>query len=200
MACSLTQGFSLDCKDALGGISDICLAPWSTIVATGLSYDITTGEVQDLPSSITLYRYEVDDLQGSWNDGGTAEENGGFVFNPEVTVKLRKIDYAKRKELTLLIQNRLVLFIIPHRGSNFDKKIFVVGLSRGLRVTAGGFEHAAEIGGFSGLNLTFTGQQTEPSRMLEAYTDYPFDNTAFSSLTISPAINQASYPSAITES
>lgn len=199
MACSLTQGFSLDCKSQMGGISDICIAPYTSVVATGLSYDITTGEVQDLPTGITLYRYEVDDLQSSFNENGTAEENGGFTFAPELSVKLRGIDYAKRKELTLLIQNRVVVFVIPHRASNYDKKIFVLGLYRGLRVTSGGFEHAAEMGGFSGLNLTFTGQQAEPLRMLEAYTDYPFDNAAFS-LTISPAINQASYPSAITES
>jgi len=199
MACSLTQGFQNGCYDSLGGISDICIATWATVVATGLEYNVTTGDVQDLPTGLTLYRYEVDDLQGSFGDAGTAEDNGGFYFSPEATFRLRKIDSEKRKELTLLIQNRVVLFIIPHRGANYDKKIFVVGLSRGLRVTAGGFEHGAAMGDFSGLNLTFTGMQSEPSRLLEAYTEYPFDNAAFS-LTVSPAININSYPTAITES
>lgn len=192
MACALTQGFSRGCKDELGGIQDICIAAWSTVVATGLAYDATTGDVEDLPTGITLYRYEVDDIQGSWLEPGTAEENGGFIYEPEVAVRLRGITSNMRKELNLLAKNRVVLFIIPHRGSGYNKQVFAVGLYRGLQLTAGGFAHEAGLAGFSGMNLTFSGQQAEPTRLVEAYTSAPFDNAAFS-LTVSPAFNASAY-------
>lgn len=193
MSCALTQGFSRDCKDHLAGITDIVLGAWSTVVASGLAYDSLTGEVEDLPSTITLYRYEVDDLSGNWEDAGTAEENGQFVFNPTITFRLRNIDTSMRKEFNLLIKNRLVAFIVPHRGSGFDKKLYAVGLDRGLQVTTGGFSHGAAPGDFTGLNVTLSGAQWSPGRLVEAYTAVPFDNTAFNNVTISPAFVAAAY-------
>jgi hypothetical protein len=192
MACALTQGFSRDCKDELGGITDIVIGAFSTVAATGLVYDGTTGEVEDLPTGITLYRYEVDDMNTSFTDPLTAEENGAAKWAPEITTQLRKIDSNKRKELQLLAKNRVVVFLVPHRSSGFDKKIYCFGLYRGLQLTAGGFEHGAGMGDFSGLKLTFSGEQAEPMRLVEAYTSVPFDNALFS-LTISPAFPAVGY-------
>jgi len=192
MACALTTGFSRDCKDEVGGITDICIASWAAVVATGLAYDATTGEVEDLPTGLALFRYEVDDLNSSFTDPLTAEENGGASWSPEVSCQLRGITAAMRKELNLLAKNRVVAFIVPHRSSGYAKKIFAVGLYRGLQLTGGGFEHGAGIGDFSGLKLTLSGMQSEPIRLVEAYTSVPFDNAAFS-LTVSPAFNAAAY-------
>lgn len=185
MACSLAQGFSLDCKDALGGVSDICIASYDTVVATG--FVLTSGEITDLPTGITLWRYQVDDLSGAFSSPGTAEENGPMVYTTEITCRLRGITNTKRTELQLLSRNRVVLFVVPHRGPGWDKKIFAFGTYRGLQLTAGGFEHGAGMGDFTGLNLTFSGQTPIPDpRLVAAYTSIPFDNAAFS-LTVDPA-------------
>lgn len=178
------------CKDALAGISNIYLASFANVVTTGYDVDNVTGQVSDLPTDLILYRYEVDDLNANLNDAGIAEDNGAFSFNPEVVARLQGITYQKRKELLQLIKNRLVLFIEPHRGSGYDQRLIAVGLYRGLQVTTGGFEHGAAMGDFSGMNLTFSGQQAEPSRLVEPYTDYPLDNFT---VTVSPAVNQAQY-------
>jgi len=185
MACSLTQGHSLDCKDALGGITDVVLAAYDDVIATG--FTLTSGEITDLPTGITLYRYQVDDLNATFDSPGTAEENGPMVWTTEITCRLRGISNNKRTELQLLARNRLVVFLVPHRGPGWDKKIFACGTYRGLQLTAGGFSHGAGMGDFTGMNLTFSGQTPIPDpRLVAAYTAIPFDNAAFS-LTVSPA-------------
>lgn len=192
MACALTTGFALGCKDQYGGIAYVCLAAWSSVVATGLAFDSSTGEVEDLPTGLALFSYAVDDLAGNFGDIGSAEENGAFVYNPELVFRLRGMTAAMRKEFELLIKNRVVAFVVPHRGSGYDKKIFAIGLYRGLQVTSGGFEHGAGLADFSGLNVTLSGQQAQASRLVEAYTALPFDNAAFS-LTVSPAFVAAEF-------
>ena len=64
MSCPLTQGFSLDCKDAIGGIKSVrfaSLSDWETLDA---SVD-ASGVVTFGSASQVFYKYELDKEESS---------------------------------------------------------------------------------------------------------------------------------------
>ena len=103
MACNLTQGFTLDCKDAVGGIKSIHLIDW---VADGFA--ISDGEVTGITATGTVvsgstYTYELPKGVGSMTTTTNVSQENGTVFNQtDIVARLRKLSTTKRNELKLL--------------------------------------------------------------------------------------------------
>jgi hypothetical protein len=58
MSCALTQGFTLDCKTAVGGIKSVRFASLSDY--QGLAAVVSTGAIQSFASATGVFRkYEV---------------------------------------------------------------------------------------------------------------------------------------------
>lgn len=179
MACELTQGFALDCKDTWGGIIEIFLCQHEDVL-TGVVYDGTSGEVEDLPT-LTLYRYVCEKNTGSMIAAVNANEQGSVTYTTTVTAQMRKLTTLKRKELLLLAKNRLCVFV---RDTNDN--IWMCGRKRGLELTGGDFGTGAAQGDFNGVNLILSGEEIDVPLRVEAFTTNPFDNVAFA-VTVSPA-------------
>jgi hypothetical protein len=179
MACELTTGFNLDCKDSWGGIKEIFLQQHEDF-ATGIVYDGTSGEVEDLPTA-TLYRYVCEKNTGSMVSAVNANEQGSVTFTTTVTAQLRKITTTKRKELMTLAKNRLAVFV-----RDMNDNIWFCGRFRGMELTGGDFTTGTALGDFNGVNLVLSGEEIDIPIKVEAFTTNPFDNAAFA-ITVSPA-------------
>ncbi|MBT8172032.1 hypothetical protein KJN74_04090, partial [Candidatus Bathyarchaeota archaeon] len=108
MACNLTQGFTLDCKDAVGGIKSIHLIDWAS---TGFS--VVDGEVTGTTvASGDVYTYELPKGVGSMTTTTNVSQENGTVFNQsDIVARLRKLSTTKRNELKLLAQNRVFCIV-----------------------------------------------------------------------------------------
>lgn len=177
MACDLTTGFALDCKDGIGGIKEIFLAA-HTEVQTNVT--IVANVVTTL-GTMTLYRYELPKNTGSFVQTPSIDPNAGTTFWTQVvTAILFKLSTTKNKEIALLAKQRLVVFV---RDQNDN--IWIVGRQDSAYLSDATFATGTGKGDLNGVTLGFTAEEKLPAEALSPYTTNPFDN--FADVTVSPA-------------
>lgn len=176
MACTLTTGRQLDCKDFIGGIRTVM---FQAVADYSPTYD-GNGELSAIAAD-TVFRYELAKGTGNFTETiQSAPENGTIFYEGVVNIKLHKLTRADRDEIKLLAQNRLVIYILDNNNNQF-----VIGETNGAELTAGTGSTGTALGDMSGYDLTFTSQEAEPMRFAGTGTTNPFDN--ITNLTVSPA-------------
>jgi len=182
MACELTTGFGLGCREGMGSIKRIWLQQWSDF-ETGIAFDATTGEIETLPEA-TIYPYYLDKMFSNSFVQTLSTENGVIMYTQTLTFSLSKMETSKRNEFHLMAKNRgLVAFVEDNNGS-----IWMLGRNRGLEISTLEATSGAASGDFNGYNVTLVGEEPNPAERLEAYTTTPFDNAGFADITIGAAI------------
>ena len=175
MACDLTAGRLLDCKDSVGGIRSILLMPLTDYTPT------YTATVLTSVATSTGYRYDLPKATGLFSEGITiSSENGTVFYEDTLTIKLHRLDNAMRNELVNIAQTRMVCFILDNNNNQW-----AMGEVLGAELTAGTAATGTSLGDAYGYDLTIMSQEREPMRNCGAYTTNPWDN--LTGLTVSPA-------------
>jgi hypothetical protein len=183
MACVLTQGFSSDCLDGLGGSKEILLCNWSDF-QSGITIDPTTEEIDTLPAA-TIFKYVPLKNSLVWTETPTpSAENGTLFYAESIVFRMGALSAAKRLEFKKLAAAKLIAFVRLYTAVGTVDKIVCVGRESGLYLSAGNWGSGAARGDFSGYEFTLTAEEPIPANYLEAYTDVPFDN--FPDITVSP--------------
>jgi hypothetical protein len=176
MACELTKGRGLDCKDAIGGIKAVYFVQHEdATIAT------SAGEVTDIDLTTNLFKYTLPKGTGSFTETiQSSAENGTVFYEPSVNIKLHKLTVGDRNEINLLAQNRLIVFVEMNlKHGNGKNNIWCLGVDNGLELSAGTSSSGTAMGDLNGYDLTFTGAESAPALLVESYTTTPFDNTGF---------------------
>lgn len=111
MACELSTGFTLDCKDGIGGIKQIMLCDAPTISFTLDANEIVT----DITGATSgdLFTYQLPTQTGSFEETINFNRDNGTVFYTQtVNVMLHKLSSAKRLELQKVAQARPIVFVL----------------------------------------------------------------------------------------
>jgi hypothetical protein len=170
MACELTAGFLLDCKDTIGGIKAIYVQQHADFL-NGVSVDPTTLEIDGL-STASVYKYVLPKHTGSFTEEvASSVENGTIFYTQTVTATFFKLTAARRKQLELLAKNRLVVFVQDNNNN-----IWMIGRMDGAEVTAASTATGVAKGDLNGYTITFTAEEKDKAYRLESYSDDPFDN------------------------
>lgn len=181
MACELTSGLLLNCKDGYAGIQRIWIQQRDDF-ATGVTIDATTLEVDGLPTA-TIYPFESEKNKGSFTES-TSSANGGILHTQTVTIVLNKMTAVKRKQLELLAKNRALVVFVWDKNN----KIWMVGRQYGAEVTAIEAVTGAAAADLNGYTITFVAEEPIAAEQLEQYTTEPFDNTGFAGITIGTSV------------
>ena len=153
MACALTQGYVLDCKDSLGGITEVLFIAHQDVSsyteASGVITAITKG------AGKRFYKYELVKATSSFVENINASvENGTVFYQQELTIILNKLQANTRNEILLLAKNLLDAIVKDNNG-----KYWYLGLTKGVDITAGSSGSGTAEGDRSGYTLTFTGKE-----------------------------------------
>lgn len=160
MACNLTQGFTLDCKDAVGGIKSIHLIDWASTGFTVSGGEVTATTVV----SGDVYTYELPKGVGSMTTTTNVSQENGTVFNQsDIVARLRKLSTTKRNELKLLSQNR-VFCIVKDNNDNY----WLAGNEYGCDITAMTSESGTAMGDVQGYNFTLSAIEAESPYLVQA--------------------------------
>jgi hypothetical protein len=155
MPCALTQGYVLDCKDSLGGITEVYFMALQDVASTTEASGVITALTKD--AGKRFYKYELVKETSSFVENVNASvENGSIFYQQELTVILNKLQANTRNEILLLAKNLLVAVVADNNG-----KYWYLGQTRGLDITAGSSQSGTAMGDRSGYTLTFTAK--EPS-------------------------------------
>ena len=179
MACNLTKGRNITCRDGVGGIKAIYLVQHDELT----SFTTASGELTDLDlgSGDDIYKYTLKRGTGSITETVNASsENGTVFYTHSVNVILHDLTKEDQNEIKLLAQQRMVIFAELNQLSSGGKnKIIAMGLDNGMELSAGTNQSGASLADLSGYTWTFEGQEPNPMQVVADYTTTPFDNSAF---------------------
>lgn len=153
MACALTQGFSLDCRDSIGGVK----AVWFIAHANVTAVTQASGVVTAITDTSSWYKYNLVKNTASLTENITGSvENGSVLYAPELNIIINKLQANTRNEILLLAQNTLMAIV-----QDQNNKYWLLGVQNGIDLTTGSAATGVAGGDRNGYSLTFTG--TEPA-------------------------------------
>jgi hypothetical protein len=151
MACELSTGFTLDCKDGIGGIKQIVLVDKAAVS----SFTLDASEVVTLiigPSAGDLYTYELPTQTGSFEETINFNRDAGTIFYTQtVNVMLNKLSSAKRLELQNVATARVIVFVEDTNGN-----WWAIGYEYGADLSTGTAASGTALGDMNGYTLAFT--------------------------------------------
>lgn len=162
MACDLSTGRTVPCKDVVGGIKAVYFANYGDLGA--ITYDVTnTDAIDSFGGTPTAYEYDVKGNSSFEQAITSSRENGTTFFEQTLNLTFTKLDKATHKQLKLMAYGRPHVFVEDYNGN-----IFVMGLLHGAEVTGGTIVTGAAMGDLSGYTLTLTAQEQVPANFLDA--------------------------------
>ena len=187
MACDLTKGRAVDCKDSIGGLRTMYILPnyCGNIEASATIADLemTDADFADWDTygdpttdKQTLLQYDLRPNVSSLTVNFNSDAATGTTFWTSVlSVTLQKLDHDTTNQLKLAAYNRSQIFVRDAMDN-----IFLLGMNAGCNVTSGTMATGAAKGDLSGYTLEFTSEEKLPPIQIAptsgpATTGYPWD-------------------------
>jgi hypothetical protein len=155
MSCALSQGYTLDCKDSIGGIK----AVWFIAAADVTAVTEASGIVSAITKSAgkVFYKYQLVKNSSSLTENVNANvQNGTVFYAQELAIVLNKMQANTRNEILLLAKNNLMAVV-----QDANDKYWLLGRENGLDLTAGSGATGTAQADRNGYTLTFSGGEKE---------------------------------------
>lgn len=162
MACELNTGFTLDCKDGIGGIKKIILLDYTEVTSFTFDGDEIVTAING-PIDADLYTYELPTQTGSFEETINFNRDAGTIFYTQtVNVMLNKLSSAKRLELQNVATVRLIVFVEDNNGN-----YWAIGYENGADLSTATAATGATLGDMNGLTLAFTHETPKRAYLLD---------------------------------
>jgi hypothetical protein len=160
MACSITKGYKLPCKDSRGGIKKIDFA-----VFDEYDFTVTGQEIATLPVSLTeVFRYEVKGTGNTLVETGTINtDNRTTEIAQVLTAVFPKLNKDFEVQLQALEAGRVIAFV-----HNYNGDVKVVGIDSGLDASTSTGQTGGAGGDLSGYNITLNAMDSKRAPFLSA--------------------------------
>jgi len=162
MACDITSGFVLGCRDNIGGIKAVYILSGSINSVA----DASDGLIESISGSGAFYKFELPRNVGDFNETPTpSQENGTIYYEQVVNIALHKMQSSTRNQMKVLGQNPNIKIIVETENGSVDGigKFWYVGQYRGLSLSSGTVATGVAAGDMNGYTLGFTGQEPLPA-------------------------------------
>jgi hypothetical protein len=157
MACLITKGKLLGCKDQRGGIKNLYLANFAEYGY----YVIAAQVLTDLGDLTEVFKYEVKATTNALTETGTvSEDNGTFLNAQSLAVTLPKLGADLQAQIQLICAGRPQVFVEDYNGN-----IMLIGLTNGTMSNC--VKQTGGAGGdLSGFQLTIAAEESNLSPFL----------------------------------
>jgi hypothetical protein len=158
MSCALTQGYSLDCKDSVGGIKEVHF-----IEKANATFTFTANVVTAITLASTKHWFKYEQIKETSSFTQTFNDNvanaTSFV-TMELDIVIPKLATATRNEIALLAQNHLYAVVTDRNGLKW-----LLGYQNGVDRVGGTAAAGKAMGDLNGYTLKF--HATEPVEAFE---------------------------------
>ena len=182
MACDITSGFSLACRDNSGGIKNIYILSGSIDTVAEASEGLISG----LSGSGVFYKFELTKNTGDFTETPTVSlENGTIFYDQLINVAFHKLQSSIRNQVKVLAQNPdLKIVVETNNGveSPYVGRYFYIGNRRGATLSGGAGATGTAFGDANQYALAFQGLEPEPAEEIETSTGALVD--ALSGITV----------------
>jgi len=160
--CDITSGFTLGCRDNVGGITNLYILSGSiTTVETA-----SEGLINGITGSGEFFKFELFRQTSDFSEAITSTpENGTVFYEQTVNAVFFKLQSSTRNQVKVLAQNPDLKIIVETNNGTVDGvgRYWLLGQDRGMQLLSGTGATGVEFGSLNGYNLTFTGQEPNPA-------------------------------------
>jgi len=181
MACDLTIGRKLPCKDVVGGLRAVYFTDFGDFGTVSESND----QITDLSGTFTAFAYELKGNSSFEQTFTASRENGTVFWEQTLNLTLTKMSKEDHKELKLLAYGR------PHVAvQDYNGNVMIMGLEHGAEISGGTVTTGAGMGDLSGYTLTLVAQETRPANFVaSATTANPYAGMSSATVTVTQGTN-----------
>lgn len=160
MACNLTAGIQLGCRDNVGGLKTVWISDFCNIDSITQS---TGDTITQISGTGTFYCFELIRTSSQHTETVNASlENGTVFYGGELVTYFSKLDQDKRNILKTLAQSQRLAIIIEDNNGEY----FYLGQTYGSYVSAGTSVTGLALGDRNGYNITFAYLEPNPMNAL----------------------------------
>ena len=187
MACNLTRGLLVDCKDQIGGLKKIFFTQsYCSDIRASATFNGTNALQMDTAgfanwdiyggSTVNVFQYDLrPNLSSMTVNINSDPATGTTFFEQTLSITLQKLTVAQTNELKLISYNRSQIFVL-----DTNDNVFLLGMDNGCDVSGGTAVSGAAKGDMSGYTLEFRAEEKDPMIWLPATAGggtakYPFD-------------------------
>ena len=181
MACDLTIGRKVPCKDVAGGIKAVYFTDFGDMGTLSISND----NLVDATGTFTAFKYELKGNSSLETTVNASRENGTVFYEQTLNLTLTKLTKEDNQELKLLAFGR------PHVAvETYNGNFWFCGRENGMDVSGGTIVTGAGMGDLNGYTLTLTGQETLPPNFCNnATAGNPYAGLSSATVTVTVGTN-----------
>lgn len=161
MSCILTGGYTLGCRDNIGGVQTVYIGEYN---GDDLTYSFTASNVIDAfgGATVSFYTFEQEIETGSYTENGVfSTENGTSFYEETLSITLHRLDATLRNQILLLGQGKWRVIVKDQRGV-----YHLMGKQNPVRVSASTPGVGKAYGDLNGAVITFLGKEPEPAHIV----------------------------------
>ena len=183
MACDITRGRLIDCKDSIGGLKAIYIAKsYSNNVSAVATINTTEMTIAGFANwsccggTVEVFKYDlVQNLSSLTVTINSDNANGTTFFTQALSVTLQKIDHDMTNELRLMAYSRSQIFV-----QDSNDNVYLLGIDGGCYVTGGTVVTGTAKGDMNGYTIEWGAEEKNaliqlPASAGAATAKYPFD-------------------------
>tara|TARA_R100000231_G_scaffold7090_3_gene10102 strand:+ start:5783 stop:6388 length:606 start_codon:yes stop_codon:yes gene_type:complete len=187
MACNLTRGLLVDCKDQIGGLKKIFFTQsYCSDIRASATFNGTNALQMDTAgftnwdiyggSTVNVFQYDLrPNLSSMTVNVNSDPATGTTFFEQTLSITLQKLSVAQTNELKLISYNRSQVFVLDNNDN-----VFLLGMDNGCDVSGGTAVSGAAKGDMTGFTLELRAEEKDPLIWLPATAGggtakYPFD-------------------------
>lgn len=166
MACNLTQGNEVLCRDAIGGVAEVYITEFTNVPQANITASSGVITAMTCTSGKKFFTFQLEKENATYNNDVTnSVENGTSFYDSNLTFTMKKMSASMKNSIKMLAQNRLMIIVKDNNGV-----YWLMGRERGVDATDIKMTSGKAFGDMSGVTMTFTGKEPD------------FDNQVTSSL------------------
>jgi len=162
--CYISSGIELGCSDGIGSVKKIYIVGGATGDVTGYTYN-ADGAITGATSSTgtTLYGFNLKRNTSDYTQNIQKDYvNGSIFYNQVLNAVFYKYDQDKRNQLLTLSHNdQIQIIVVDQNGTQY-----LMGQENGSYLSGGATTTGTQFADRNGMNLTFTADEKEPSRVI----------------------------------
>ena len=162
MACNISAGRTIDCKDTVGGIKAVYIS-----ATTGVDFPNSTGftassdVITDTGTVMTVYKYELVREKSSFTITLNSDySTGTYSFDQALSLSFQKFDSTDIAQILLLAKGLPAIWVEDNNGNNF-----LLGAGYGMALSGGNIVSGAGFADENGFTLEFAGKELNPVYM-----------------------------------
>jgi hypothetical protein len=153
MACALTSGRIVPCRNKAGGLLTAYFCDYGTMGAITES----AGLISALAGTPAFYEFNLRGVNSLDSAVASSRENGTTAYTQTLTLQLQYYDRATSEQIKLLAVGRPHIVVVDN-----DDNYLMIGKTNGAELTTGNFLTGAAMSDHNGFNLTFEAIETGP--------------------------------------